>query len=170
MRTGAIVCMAALLVACSNQARSRPAPSTSPTVQPSVVSTGCGSTPVLHSGIPAWLDHAGGNNNPTFLNYVIAHPPLAAGFLFSYPLRAGHPEDPANKVLWVSRTPINGPLIIDGHPLGAQSPTVHDERPDNSAPGQIYPDGSDVPVAGCWEFDLRWASNHVQVELNYTTP
>lgn len=170
MRSGAIVCMAALLVACSSQASARSAPSSSPAAQPSVVSTGCGSTPVLHGGIPTWLDDAGGHNIPGFLNYVIAHPPLTAGFLFSYPLRAGHPENPSNKVLWVVRTARNGPLIIDGHPLGAQTPTVHDERPDNSSPGQIYPDGTDVPIAGCWQFDLRWANSHVQVELGYTTP
>jgi hypothetical protein len=168
MRAGAIGWIGTLLVACSAQAAARQTPSDiEPTPQPSVVSTGCGTTAVLHGGIAEWLDEAGGYNNPSDLNYVIAHPPLAAGFLFSYPLRAGHPENPGNKVLWVVRTPRNGPLTIDGHPLGATSPAVHDERPGNSGPGLIYPDGTDVPTAGCWQFDLRWANGHVQVELNY---
>ena len=168
MRAGAIAFMGVLLVACATQTTARQAPSATITpTQASVISAGCGSTAVLHGGVPTWLDDAEGHNPPGYLNYVIAHPPLAAGFLFSYPLRAGHPTNPSNKVLWVVRTQPNGPLTIDGHPLGATSPSVHDVRPDNSAPGHIYPDGTDVPTPGCWQFDLRWATNHVQVELNY---
>lgn len=168
MRAGAIAVMAVLLVACSSDATARSTPSTSPTVKASVVSTGCGSTAVLHGGIPAWLDQAGGYNNPSELPYVIAHPSLAAGFLFTYPLHAGLGASGDNKILWVVRTPRNGsPLSIDGHPLGAASPTVHDQRPDNSGPGEIYPDGIKVPTPGCWQFDLRWANSHTQIELMY---
>ena len=168
MRAGAIAIVAAMLAACSNEAAARSSPSASPTVQASIVSTGCGSTAVLHGGIPSWLDQAGGYNNPSDLPYVIAHPAQAAGFLFTYPLRAAHPENPSNKVLWVVRIPRSGsPLVIDGHPLGATTPVVHEVRPANSGPGEIYPDGIDVPNAGCWQFDLRWANAHAQVELDY---
>jgi len=82
-------------------------------------------------------------------------------------LRAGHPENPANKILWVVRTPRTGPLTIDGHPLGAATPMIHEILPDNSGPGEIYPSYVDVPAAGCWQLDLRWANSRAQVELSY---
>ena len=168
MRAGAVAIVATLLVACSSQSIAPPTPSGTPATHASVISSGCGSTPVLKGGIPKWLDVAGGYNNPSDLPYVITHPQLAAGFLFVYPLQAGLGQDVPNKILWVVRTPRIGPLTIDGHPLGSPSPTVHDARPANSGPGEIYPDGIKVPTPGCWQFDLRWASSHVQVELNYT--
>jgi hypothetical protein len=181
MRAGIATIVSIMLVACSGQAAARPTPTPSPVSgtpsapaigTPSAAATaltaGCGSTSVVQGGIPSWLDEAGGHNNPTSLRYVVAHPPLVAGFLFSDPLRAGHPENPANKILWVVRTPRDGSqLIIDGRPLGAALPRVHEARPADSSPGEIYPDGIDVPTAGCWQFDLSWATSHAQIEPNY---
>jgi hypothetical protein len=145
-------------------------PTPSPTSASQVAASGgCGSTAVLRGSIPAWLDAAGAHNNPTFLPYVIAHPPLAAGFLFVYPLQAGLGDSVPTKILWVVRTPRTGSqLTIDGHPLDASQPTVHETQPDNSSPGEIYPDGVQVPTPGCWQFDLHWASSHTQIELNYS--
>ena len=147
-------------------------PLTSPSPQTPIATAiagagGCGSTAALQGSIPPWLDGAGAHNNPRGLSYVIAHPPLAAGFLFGNPLRAGHPENRANKILWVVRTPRNGPLTIDGHPLGAVTPATHQLLPDNSSPGEIYPSIVDVPTPGCWQFELRWATSHAQVELSF---
>jgi hypothetical protein len=181
MRAAIATMVSVVLVACSGEASARATPTPSPvsgtpsapaSATPSAPATafadGCGSTSVVKGGIPGWLEEAGGHNNPTSLRYVVAHPPLVAGFLFSDPLRAGHPENPSNKILWVVRTPRDGSqLIIDGHPLGAALPRVHEARPADSSPGEIYPDGIDVPTAGCWQFDLSWATSHAQVELNY---
>jgi hypothetical protein len=169
MRAAVVVVMSLALIACSGQATTRPTAASATSAAPTAAATvGCGSTNVLKGGIPDWLDAAGGHNNPTSLRYVIAHPPLVAGFLFSDPLHAGRAQNPYNKILWVVRTPRNGSnLTIDGHPLGAATPTVHEVRPADSGPGEIYPDGVDVPSAGCWQFDLRWATSHAQVELNY---
>jgi len=163
------------LMSCSAAGAARP-PLTSPsaaTPSPSATASavahagGCGPTAVVQGAIPQWLDDAGGHNNPLGVPYAIAHPPLAAGFLFGDPLRAGHPENPANKILWVVRTPRTGPLTIDGHPLGAATPMIHEILPDNSGPGEIYPSYVDVPAAGCWQLDLRWANSRAQVELGY---
>jgi hypothetical protein len=170
MRVAIASGLAVVLVACSAPAATRVSSSATPAVPTTDSADGCGSTAVLKGGIPDWLDAAGGHNNPTFLRYVIGHPPLVAGFLFSDPLRAGHAQNPYNKVLWVVRTSRGGSdLTIDGHPLGAVSPKVHEVRPADSGPGEIYPDGVDVPSAGCWQFDLRWANSHAQVELNYVS-
>lgn len=170
MRAAIAAAVSLVLVACSGEAATRAAPSPTPTGGGRVTGAGsCGSTTVAQGSIPQWLDDAGGHNNPTGLPYVIAHPELAAGFLFAHPLRAGHPENPANKILWVVRTPRTGPLTIDGHPVGAAQPTIHEILPAHSGPGEIYPSIVDAPTAGCWQFDLQWAKNHAQVELNYVT-
>ena len=138
MRAALAGIVALVLIACSSQTALQPTPSPTPVATLSVAADGCGSTAVVRGGIPAWLETAGGHNNPTGLRYVIGHPTLVAGFLFSDPLRAGHPENPSNKVLWVVRTPRDGSsLTIDGHPLGATEPRVHLAQPANSGPGEI---------------------------------
>jgi len=49
---------------------------------------GCGATQVYKGGEPDWLTQAGDNNNPNDLPYFITDPPIAAGFIFGYPLHA----------------------------------------------------------------------------------
>ncbi len=129
---------------------------------------GCGQTEVHQGAVPAWLDQATGHNVPIGLPYVIGSPDVVGGFLFAHPLRAGHPQNPSNKILWAVRTPRQGSALqIDGHPLDAPGPVVHESQPANSGPGEIYPDGVDVPSPGCWRFTLRWATNRAEVDLNY---
>jgi hypothetical protein len=94
-------------------------------------------------------------------------PGSAAGFLFVQPLRAGHPQNPANKVLWVVGYPRQSDLKITGHPLGAEAPTMSMTAPANSGPGEIYPSIVDVPEPGCWHFDLSWSGHKAAVDLRY---
>jgi hypothetical protein len=171
---GAVVSI--VVVSCSGAVATKPIPSPSaagltPVATPAATTVECGTTTIARGGNPEWLDSAGAHNNPLFLRYVVARPALAAGFLFADPLRAGHPVNPANKILWVVRTDRNGtPLVINGHPLNATSPRVHTTQEANSSPGEIYPSVVDVPTAGCWQFDLQWANSQAQVELNYAAP
>ena len=143
----------------------------SSTPQPSaavVIPGGCGVTELLRGGVPAWLDEAGAHNNPDRLPYAVAAPPIAAGFLFGYPLRAGHPDNPANKILWVVARPRDGSaLTISAHPIGRAAPLVTTIQPANSSPGEIYPSIVDVPEPGCWHLDLAWAGQQASVELEY---
>jgi hypothetical protein len=123
---------------------------------------------MLKGGVPAWLDDAGGHNNPDFLPYVIAVPQQAAGFIFGYPLRSGHPDNPTNKILWVVGLPRDGSsLVMTAHPLRTTSPVVALSQPDDSSPGEIYPSIVDVPTPGCWHFELAWAGHHAAVDLLY---
>ena len=131
-----------------------------------MVPGGCGSTPILRGGIPAWLDEAGAHNNPDFLAYVVAVSGRAAGFLFSYPLAARHSQNYSNKILWVVGLPRNGSsLAIAGHPLGSVTPTVNVTQPANSGPGEIYPSLVAVPIPGCWHFNLSWSGHTASVDL-----
>jgi hypothetical protein len=176
MRLLGLVLTSVVLASCSGQVATGSTPvrashTATPAMLASPGGTGCGSTAILQGGIPAWLDSAGSHNNPTGVPYVIGHPALVAGFLFGDPLRAGHPENRANKILWVVRTPREGSqLVIDGHPLGTTTPRVHQGQPADSSPGEIYPSIVDVPTAGCWQFDLQWATSRAQVELMYVAP
>ena len=166
-----LIWLAMLLAACS-AAPASPSPTGSPHANvpagATVVAGGCGSTTIVKGKVPAWLDEAGAHNNPDSLPYVLATPQQAAGFIFGYPLRSGHPENPSNKILWVVGWPRNGSsLEITGHPLGAAAPIVTVDRAADSSPGEIYPSIVDVPQPGCWHFDLAWAGHKASVELLY---
>jgi hypothetical protein len=165
--------IAMLLAGCSAASTSSPpSPTGSPQANPPTSATnvagGCGSTSIMRGHIPAWLDEAGAHNNPDSLPYVLASPEQAAGFLFGYPLRSGHPENPSNKILWVVGQARNGSsLEISAHPLGAAAPIVKVVKPADSSPGEIYPSIVDVPQPGCWHVDLSWAGHKASVELLY---
>ncbi len=135
-----------------------------PTADAGTLSAGCGETTVFKGGMSQSLIDATGNNAPG-TPYAIAHPPTAAAFLFGYPLTSG--PSAQNKILWVIGTRRTGDLVIDGHPLGAQTPAVHSTHAPNSMPGEIYPSGIDVPSPGCWQFTLRWADQAAEIELEY---
>lgn len=127
---------------------------------------GCAETQVFKGGEPDWLTRAGDNNNPAFLPYFITSPANAAGFLFSYPLRSGAPNNPGNKILWVVGEPRAGNnLLVDAHPLNASAPKVRMSFEDNASPGEIYPSEVDVPSPGCWHFDIAWGQNRASADL-----
>lgn len=121
----------------------------------------------MQGGVPAWLDEATANNSPVGVPYVVATPPQAAGFVFGFPLRAGHPETPSNKILWVVQKRNGSMLQISGHPVGAAGPTIVQSESPNASPGEIYPSEVDVPQKGCWHFDLTWNGLMASVELAY---
>ena len=165
MRNLAFGFMVLVLAGCSTTTTSSTA---IPTPSAAVLAGGCGSTPLMQGHVPAWVDQAGAHNNPDGLPYVIADPSQAAGFIFGNPLRAGHPDNPTNKILWVVGLPRNGSsLVITGHPLPTATPIVAQSEPADSSPGEIYPSIVDVPEPGCWHFDLAWAGHHASVDLLY---
>jgi hypothetical protein len=145
-----------LLVACAP-------PGQTPRPSPSAGTSECG-TPVLRGQQPGWLVDAGAANNPRDVPFVIASPPLAAGFLFGYPLTAGR-TNPSNKILWVVGKPrASSSLDITARSEGV---SVKESVPPDSGPGEIYPSIVDVPRAGCWHIELRWAGNTAALDLLY---
>ncbi|MFC4530507.1 hypothetical protein [Sphaerisporangium dianthi] len=117
-----------------------------------------------HAPIPAWASV----NAPTGLPVRTGVRGDVLGYLFAGRLRAGHPTDPANKILWYVRQPRDGaPLEIAAHPKGTAEPVVRSSQPADSGPGEIYPSIVDVPSAGCWTLDLTWGSNRDSLELTY---
>ena len=169
MKQVLLACLLAALAGCSQAEAAR-----TPVAQPSAVSSSelagsCPGTAIVKGPTPAWLDVASGHNTPAGLAYTIDATATVGGFLFGYPLRAGHPENPTNKILWIVRLPRNGSdLVILGHPAGAASPIVKVTKPADSGPGEIYPSIVDMPTPGCWVLDLAWAGHAATVELPYS--
>jgi hypothetical protein len=101
----------------------------------------------------------------------VAHDGTAVAVMFGFPLRAGTPTDPRNKVLWIMRLPRRGsPLRISASPVGGGGGArarVHSSWPANSGPGEIYPSYVNVPHAGCWRVTVRWAHHTDTIDLPY---
>jgi len=102
------------------------------------------------------------------VRYAVSAGGNVVGVLFGYPLRAGRPENPANKILWIVRQPRRGqPLHIRAQPVGFSARGVATSWPPNASPGEIYPSIDNVPLPGCWRFTLRWAGHTDVVALRY---
>jgi hypothetical protein len=128
------------------------------------VSDGCGSTILYQGGSETWAA-----TGPKDLVQATSHDGNAVAFLFANPLRAGEPDNPANKILWVVKQPRGASdLVITGHPVDADAPTVSQSEPPDSSPGEIYPSIVNVPSPGCWSFTLEWNGNTDTIELPYT--
>jgi hypothetical protein len=136
---------------------------------PRPLSGGCGQTTVFGGAPPGWNARPAGFGNTPQMPYVVGARDLIMGYLWATPLRAGHPDNPSNKILWYVRLPRSGqPLRVHAHPSGAREPAVSYEKPADSSPGEIYPSGIDVPRPGCWTLELSWGPNTDQVDLLYT--
>jgi hypothetical protein len=102
------------------------------------------------------------------LPYVLAAGGTIMGYLWRFPLRAGHRADPANKILWYVRLPRAGnPLVVRTHPAGRPGPAVSYRFPPTSGPGEIYPSIIDVPRPGCWTLDLSWGAHADRADLRF---
>jgi hypothetical protein len=136
----------------------------------SAAASGCGATRIVHGAVPAWAAPAfadSSSRTPPWPHAVSARG-NAVAVVFGYPLRAGHPMNPANKILWIMRLPRNGsPLTITAKPLHRSSRAVRSVWPADSSPGEIYPSYVNVPGPGCWKLSLRWAGHTDSIDLPY---
>ena len=165
MRLLGMAAIATLVVSCSPAQPSSIRASSTP--RAAIASAGCGSTAIFKGGAPDWA-HAleGSQRYQDIVPYVLASPPTAIGFLYGYPLRAGHPENPSNKILWlVELPPRAGSLDIAAHLNGA---TASDFSTSAAflASGEV-PSIVDAPQPGCWTLDIGWSGHHAAVDLSY---
>ncbi len=177
MRLAGLAAAGFVAMTCSRTATTSPSTTAHPAGTPSPlanaapVSGGCGSTQLYRDGMPAWLPNGiQGLTEMDQVPYAIAGPTPVAGFIMSYPLKAGLGGRDGPKILWVVSTPRNGSsLSIQAHPLGSSEPVVKVSPPANAGPGEIYPDGVPIPSAGCWHFSLQWATGHAELDLLYSS-
>jgi hypothetical protein len=74
--------------------------------------------------------------------------------------------NPANKILWVSRVPLNGPeALVIRATLAGSTRTATVSLPDGPGPSYV-----DLPAAGCWTLHLSWGGGHTdQLMLRYAS-
>ncbi len=159
--TGVVVAAALLLASCGG---SRTA-STRRTA--AKVPARCVPAAIHHGAPPPWTTPAWADSSPGFrVPYALASGDAAAAFFFAPRLRAGHPENPSNKVLWVVRFPRNGnPLEITARLGRDPSRVVRTSWSAGSSPGEIYPSGVDLPAPGCWHLALAWGPHRASVDV-----
>jgi len=163
MRRLFVCCLLAASIGCSS-ATAKPAA----VVSPPAIAASCAATSISRGATPAWLDQASGHNSPVGVPYAMDGAQTVVAFLFGNTLRAGHPENPANKILWIVRFPRDGSdLKITAHRLNCATPIVTVVQPADSGPGEIYPSIVDMPSAGCWVMDLAWGSHRATLALPY---
>jgi hypothetical protein len=179
----AVIVLLVVLAACtsttpkvSTQSSKPPIAPTTPMPHPSPSPLrtigGCGATKIQQGGtVPAWTASAmsGFTGDPG--PYVVSAEANVVGILMGYPFHAGTSSNPTSKILWIVREPRNGQqLKVDGHPVGATTPTGHADAADDSSPGEIYPSIVDMPTPGCWHLTLTWDGNTATVDLPYGPP
>jgi hypothetical protein len=148
---------------------SRVSPLTRPSTQ-RVVAGGCGATKLYRGQPPAWTAPAFSDNSqgPLAWPFAIGDRGTVVAVMFGFPLRAGDPTNPADKVLWIMRLARHGsPLEISARPLHAGAPVIRHSWPADSGPGEIYPSYVNVPTRGCWRLTLRWARHTDRIDLLY---
>ncbi len=113
--------------------------------------------------------HVGQQRGPPPWPHALSTHGDVAAIVFGYPLRAGNPSGRQNKVLWIMRLSRRGlPLQITARPLHSSHPVVKETEPADSSPGEIYPSYVNVPKAGCWRINLRWAGHTDEIALRYS--
>jgi hypothetical protein len=168
-RPGLAAAVVLLVAACGGSATSRTHARDTSARSSELVDARAACVPApMHTGAPpAWTAAAFSDSSPGFrVPYALASGDTAAAFFFAPKLRAGHPSNPANKVLWIVRLPRNGhPLLITARLSTDPSQLVRIRRPADSSPGEIYPSYVDLPNPGCWELQLAWGRHRARVDL-----
>jgi hypothetical protein len=81
-----------------------------------------------------------------------------------HPLAAPPVAGKNNKILWMARVgALDGPLQVRATLEGTGQTVTRKVDP---APG---PSIVDLPVPGCWSFDLAWGSHHDHLRLRYAS-
>lgn len=134
----------------------------SPTGQPAPTPATAGCDFQVETGpLPQWA--RAGFSPEARVPYVVGARGDILGVLFGFPLTQPKPSGAFNKILWVSRLPVNPmvPLKIDAH-LSNSSTSVSREIAGGPGPSII-----DVPQAGCWHLTLSWSGHTDTMDLEY---
>jgi hypothetical protein len=151
--------IAVIIMAAATASDTTTTPSTWPTAG------GTCHSDVVDTVLPTWARYGFGDPEPRVPHAVSDHGRIA-GILFGG-LYAPPAGDERNKILWVSHTGADGPLVIDAVRAGSAQ---HVRREVTQGPG---PSHVDLPAPGCWQLQLRWGSAPDQrdsLSLVYSSP
>jgi hypothetical protein len=167
------VATAALLAGCGDSSGSHRAPPSRSTVaDPAPERRSCRPAPIHRGAPPRWTAAAWSDSSPGFtLPYALASSDAAGAFFFAHPIRADHPTNPRNKILWIVRSPRDGhPLQITARFGAERSLVVHSSWPANAEPGEIYPSYLNLPRPGCWALTLAWGAHRASIDVRISDP
>ncbi|MGN9914417.1 hypothetical protein ACTMTJ_43485 [Phytohabitans sp. LJ34] len=112
--------------------------------------------------LPEWARTGFSEKEPR-MPYVLGERGDIVAIIFGYPLHQPPLPDRSNKILWVSRAPLEtgSPLVIEGRLDGVGEVTT---REVGGGPG---PSIIDLPRPGCWHLDLKWSGHTDTMRLTY---
>ncbi|WP_250038299.1 hypothetical protein [Paractinoplanes maris] len=136
----------ALLAGCTASNETPPAP--------------CGS-PVRTDALPEWA-RAGFSGDGAGVPHVLGANGDLLAVVFGSPLSSPPSPGRNNKILWVSRQPVDGdPLVITAKLDGTG------DQAEQQIAGGPGPSIVDLPRPGCWRLDLTWSGFTDSMDLVY---
>lgn len=125
----------------------------------------CATPSTATNDAPAWTPYA---HPPLGVPHMLSPDGKVFAVVFGDPLAAPPRTDKSNKILWIVRQQdVPKPLQITATLPGSKARPV---RKSTSAGDGSYPTIVDVPVPGCWKFDLAWNGHRSTVHLRYESP
>ena len=121
---------------------------------------------IRHGVLPKWA-RAGFSEDRPRLPHAIGRSGDIAALLLGYPLRSPRPVKRSNKILWVSRVPLEPPsaLRISAQRMrGRQRLGSPVRRVVEDGPG---PSIVNLPAPGCWRLSLAWSGHRDGLDLVY---
>lgn len=157
----AVLILVLAIGACSD--KPQPAGQAPPTTRPASPEAPC-ATKIVTSALPEWA-RTGFGGDGSGIPHVFSKNGDMLGVLFGNPLSAPPAADHNNKILWVSKLPINTPS--DFAIVAKLAGTGETVRPRvDPAPG---PSIIDLPRAGCWRLTLSWSGHVDTMDLTYSS-
>jgi hypothetical protein len=123
--------------------------------------------PAVDTGVlPSWARGGFSDAKPR-IAHVTGRSGTIMGILFAQPLEAPPAKTHNNKILWVARVGtstftdlrIAAQRMVGSHTVGKPVARVV-----NGGPG---PSIIDLPAAGCWRLDLKWAGHRDTLDVRY---
>jgi hypothetical protein len=130
-----------------------------------VAAPACGS-PVLMGVLPVWA--RGGFSDPLpKLPHVLGRSGQIAALVFGYPLLSPPSKTRSNKILWVSKVPVNTLTNLRISAQRMDGGGAVDKPVRRLVQGGPGPSIIDLPAAGCWRLSLAWSGHRDQLDLSY---
>jgi len=111
--------------------------------------------------VPEWA-RTGFSDPAPKMPLVLGKDRKIAAIVFGSPLYAPPKQDRANKILWVSREPLNGSSDLKIRATRAADGKVAERK----VPGGPGPSLIDLPE-GCWKLQLSWSGHTDELDLRY---
>ena len=136
------------------------APPSTPVPSSRNTGAGCAGTAVdTGPGLPSWAEVGGGR-----IPWALGQPPAVVGVMFATELvaRGERPDGSANKILWLTRSPIPpNQLTLRAQPAQSAAPVVSLRFP-RVEENQQFPSIVDLPTPGCWRINVSWGTGSTE--------